>query len=418
MGPEPDPPEPERHDPNPFGANPFGPGPNPFGFDLAQLMEMLQSPGPVNMKVALSTAEAAATTDPETGVQQPEPPLAAADRAGFDAVVQAAQIAVAGTTGLSAALTVPARGVGRTEWAQTTLAGLEPVLAALAGALGRSQAPPAPDAAPGTMAPDALIGMMMQQFVPVLLGAWAGTMIGHLSHHALGQYDLPLPLTGDPALQFVVRNVDAFAEEWSLPADELRYALALREVVHGAQRSVPWVRDRLVRLASEYVGAYEMRMEAFGDAFGEIDPMNPGSMESLEELADPDRLLGAMRSERQAPLLAELQRFVSVLEGYTDAVAAELGAAMVASHVRIDEALRRHRLERGEAAMFVDRLLGLELDRDHYEAGGAFCRGVLERSDGAFGPLNRLWDAEAMVPTPAELEAPGLWLARIDLPED
>jgi uncharacterized protein (DUF2342 family) len=89
---------------------------------------------------------------------------------------------------------------------------------------------------------------------------------------------------------------------------------------------------------------------------------------------------------------------------------------MVASHVRIDEALRRHRLDRGEAGVFVDRLLGLELDRDHYEAGVAFARGVVERSDDTLDQLNRLWDREEMVPTRNELLAPGLWLARIDLP--
>ena len=32
--------------------------------------------------------------------------------------------------------------------------------------------------------------------------------------------------------------------------------------------------------------------------------------------------------------------------------------------------------------------------------------------------LNRLWEAERMLPTPAELDAPGLWLARIELPEE
>ena len=90
---------------------------------------------------------------------------------------------------------------------------------------------------------------------------------------------------------------------------------------------------------------------------------------------------------------------------------------MVASHVRIDEAVRRHRLERGEAATFVDGLLGLQLDRDHYEAGLAFCRGVVERSDGSLDQLNRLWTDETMVPTQSELTAPGLWLARIDLPD-
>jgi putative hydrolase len=257
--------------------------------------------------------------------------------------------------------------------------------------------------------------MLFAMMMPLLLGGWAGSMIGLLAHRALGQYDLPLPLDGPPTLLFAARNVDAFAEEWSLPVDELRYALALREVVHGAQRSVPWVRERLLRCASAYVNAYEVQTEAMESQFGGLDPSDPSSMEAIARLADPDVLLGAMRSERQAPLLAELQRFVSVLEGYTDVVVEALGERMVTAHGRLDEALRRHRLERGDATGFVDRLLGLELDRGHYETGVAFCRGVMERSAGSFDQLNRLWSHESMVPTEAELVAPGLWLARIDL---
>ena len=50
---------------------------------------------------------------------------------------------------------------------------------------------------------------------------------------------------------------------------------------------------------------------------------------------------------------------------------------------------------------------------DDYARGAAFCAGVIERA--GLDGLNRLWTDEAMVPTPSELEAPGLWLARIDL---
>ncbi len=32
--------------------------------------------------------------------------------------------------------------------------------------------------------------------------------------------------------------------------------------------------------------------------------------------------------------------------------------------------------------------------------------------------LRRLWNGERELPTPAEVDAPGLWLARIDLPDD
>ncbi len=384
--------------------------------EFQEFLRMLQSPGPVNMEIARKTAHEKAAHDDETDAPKPDPPVAPNAAAAFDDVVRAVQLLVAEATSMSGALTVPARTVDRKTWADATLTGLEPVLAALATALEQEDVTPASDD-PAAASLDAIFTGMMPKLVPFILGFASGGMIGALSHHALGQYDLPLPLTGEPAMSFVVSNVDAFAQEWALPNDELRYALALREVVHGAQRSVPWVREHLVRLASSYVGAYEPRGEALEDLFSGLDLSDPASIAGIEQVLDPTALLDAMRSERQEPLLEQLQRFVSVLEGYTDVVVATLGERMVASHVRIDEALRRHRLERGSAATFVDRLLGLQLDRDHYEAGLTFCRGVVERSGGTLEQLNRLWIREELVPTQSELAAPGLWLARIDLPE-
>lgn len=403
---------------------PLGPGfPNPFGFDLEQLMRMLQTQGPVNLDIARQVATAVATADPETGETISEPPIDEATRATFDSVVRAAQVTVAETTGIAGTLGVPSACVDRAGWAHATIDGLVPVLTSLAGALQRSgdaegpgdEAIP-PDLASSEFAPEMggdIGAFLMQSLLPLLLGVWSGSMIGQLAHHALGQYDLPLPLHGPPTQRFLVRNVEAFGEEWALPADELRYALALREVVHGAQRSVPWVRDELERLASEYVGAYEVQPDALQEQLGDINLSDPSSMAGFTQLGDPSLLLGAMQSPRQAPLLESLQRFVSVLEGYTDVVVEMLGERMITSHARIDEALRRHRLDRGESAAFVDRLLGLQLDRGHYDDGVAFSRGVVER--GGVEQLNRLWAGAEMMPTRNELEAPGLWIARIDL---
>jgi putative hydrolase len=228
---------------------------------------------------------------------------------------------------------------------------------------------------------------------------------------------LQLPLSGEPRLVFVASNIDAFANDWSLPLTDLRFALALREVVHGAQRSVPWVRERLVRLSTEYVQGYELNPEALADQFGglvDLDFSDPASFESLDlPAADPGALLDAMQTPEQQPVLEQLQRLAAVLEGYADTVVDAVGEPLVPSLTQIEEALRRHRVDRGRAADFVDRMLGLELGRDHYERGHAFCRGVVERA-GLEG-LDRLWESEAMVPTPNELAAPGLWLARINL---
>ena len=383
-------------------------------FDLNELMRMLQAPGPVNWEVARRVASEMSTGDDDAAERSVDPPM----RETIVDIARAAQTHIAGATGLSNALGVPVDVVDRAEWAQRTLNGLEPVVVALAEALSPAvqteidEAPP-PDFS-GT--PFAAFGPdIASALAPMAIGWMAGSLAGLLSQFALGQYDLPLPLAGAPRLAFVASNIDAFGHDWSLPAADLHFALALREVVHGAQRSVPWVRERLVRHSTAYVGGYELRLDALADqfeSFANIDISDPAAMEKLE-LPDPGAVLDTMQTPAQQPILEELQRFAAVLEGYADTVVDAVGEPLIPSLTQIEEALRRHRVDRGRAAAVVDRMLGLQVGRDHYEQGHAFCRGVVERA-GLEG-LDRLWESEAMVPTPNELDAPGLWLARIDL---
>jgi putative hydrolase len=139
---------------------------------------------------------------------------------------------------------------------------------------------------------------------------------------------------------------------------------------------------------------------------------------------DPERVLGAMQSPEQAAPREELQRLTAVIDGYADHVLGVIGHRLIPTFDRIHEAKQRHRVERGEAERFIGALLGLELERAHYERGQAFVEGVVARA--GLDGINRLFDSEAMLPTPSELDAPGLWLARIgvdagdeldDLPE-
>jgi len=373
-------------------------------------MRVLQSPGPVNWEVARQVAGWVALGGGQ------EAPVDGAAQAQFDELARAAQTHVVAETGLASTFAVPTRTIGRQAWAELHLDALRPVLTALATNLGRAMQEPGGGPLPGLPGEEAggadpfagLVGML----APALLGLQAGSMIGHLATHALGRYDLPLPTSDDPSLCFVVANVDAFEEAWSLPRDDLRFAVALHEVVHAAERSVPWVRDRLVALATRYVSGYELDEDAFEARFGRIDPADPSSFSEIA--ADPATLVGAMQTPAQREVLADLQALVSVLAGYADDVLRRVGRRLIGSFDQIQEALQRHRLEQGEAGRFVELLLGVAVDREHYERGSAFCAGVVERE----GPdaLNRLWEGEAMLPTRSELEAPGLWLARIDMP--
>jgi len=409
----PDPGDDEDGPEQPFGFGlpglPGGvPGLPGFGdLDLSQLMGMLASPGPVNWEIAKQIARNVATEG------RPERPIDPAAPVEFAELARAAQTHVAELTGLAATLATPVRVLGAVEWAELHLDALKPVLEDLARTLGaalQSELQSDLDAEGGASDPMAAI---MPMLTPVLLGLQAGSMIGYLALHALGRYDLPLPSADAPSLCFVAHHIDDFESAWSLPRADLRFTLATHEVVHAAVRSVPWVNQRLVRLASEYVRAYRLDLGAIEDRFGMLDPSDPQSFEALA--ANPRDILGAMQSPAQNAVQERLRVFATVLEGYADTVIARVTDRLVPTGAQIHEAFTRHRIERGEAGHFVDALLGIDLGRDDYERGRRFCDGVVERA--GLDGLNRLWSDEGRVPTTPELEAPGLWLARIDLPD-
>lgn len=417
--------EPEDNEPDKGGdpAQPFPALPGfPFGggsFDLAQMMQVLQSPGPVNWEMARQVADWIAV---EGGPERPIDPDAHNE---FEELVGAAQAHVLAETGLSATLSAPIRTLGPKEWATLHLDALKVVLEALATNLGQAMREQSADADDVPVEPQdmpfgipglgpEMLGGILQMLAPALLGMQAGSMVGYLAQHSLGRYDLPLPTSDAPSLWFVVQNVDAFEEAWSLPRQDLRFYVATHEVVHAATRSVPWVRELLVQLSTEYVSGYEVDPGAFEARFGSIDPSDPASLSAVAE--EPDALLGAMQSPRQDDARQRLQLLTSVLEGYADSVLERIGQRLIPSFGQIHEAMKRHRVERGEAERFIEGLLGLKLDRECYEQGEAFCQGVVERA-GTEG-LNRIWESERLLPTPAELAAPGLWLARIDLPDE
>lgn len=384
----------------------------PFDFDLSSvdfsaLTRALQSSGPLNWEVASQIAPVVATEGKD------EPPIAPEARAELEELAHAAQTHVVGETGLAATFAASVRAIDRKEWTELHLDALKPVLERLATTFGGafqteglelSDIPAPPETA------EAIAGLL-PMLAPLLLGVQAGSMVGYLAQHALGRYDLPLPTADEPSLCFVVRNIDEFEADWSLERTDLRFYLAIHEVVHAAERSVPWVRQRLLDLATEYVSAYDVDPTTLSIRLGDIDPADPSSLQALTE--HPNELLGAMRSERQQEILQRVRVMHAVVEGYADVVLTSVGARLISSFDRIHEAMARHRLERGDAERFVEGLLGLATGREDYERGAAFCDGVIERA--GIDALHRLWTGPEMTPTPNELDAPGLWLARIDL---
>ncbi|HEY8057839.1 MAG TPA: zinc-dependent metalloprotease [Acidimicrobiales bacterium] len=390
--------DPPDGEPDPFQGIPF----------LGDLAKILRQQGAVSWDAAGQLAFQVATGG------ESEPNVDPLERIRLEELARVAELQVAQATGLSLSTTgraVTVAPVTRTQWVQASLPAFRPRFERLAGSLA------APDpAGPETGDPAAMLGNLMGMMTPMLVGMAAGSMVGHLASTSFGVYDLPIPRPPTDELIVVGRNVDEFAADWSLPDDDLRLWVCLHEMTHHAVLGLPHVRARLDDLLNRYAAGFEADPNALEERFGQLDISDAEGMAGLQSMFnDPEAILGAVQSPAQRALLPQLDALVAVVIGYADHVMDSIGEGLISSYGMLAEALRRRRVTTDESSRFVERLLGLELTQDQCDRGEAFVAGVVERA-GNRG-LERLWRSERELPTPAEVDAPGLWLARIDLPD-
>jgi putative hydrolase len=259
-----------------------------------------------------------------------------------------------------------------------------------------------------------LFGNLPQVLGPFLFGMQAGSMVGQLAFRAMGQYDLPMPRPARDELMLVPGSIDAFASDWSLPADDARLWVCLRETTNNAVLGRPHVRARLDQLIADYVGAFRPNPNALEERLSEFDPTDPSSLQAA--LGDPETLLGELQNDEQRRLQVPLRALLAAVVGYVDYVMDSVGKRLIGAYGPLTEALRRRRLEETGGTRILGQLFGVALDEASYQRGQSFVRGIVERA-GDEG-LGRLWQSDRLLPTPAELDAPGLWLARIELPDN
>lgn len=387
--------------------------PDPFrGMPLfGDLSKLFAQQGIIGWDAARQLALSVAT---DGGSEPNVDPLA---RIQFESLARVAELQIAAATGLPSSrsgLGVTITPVTRGQWVASSLEAWRPLFEALAGSLDNS-----PNDAEEIAAGDPMgfLAPLMKMVGPMMLGMTAGSMVGHLARRSFGQYDLPIPRSGGDELQVIPANLDAFGEEWSLPADDLRLWVCLQEVTVHSVLLVPHVRARLDDLLTRYVSSFEPDPGALEASLGALDIGDPSALQDLElTFGDPQTLLGAMQSPAQRALLPGYEALIAAIVGYVDHIMDTVGSTLLTNYSMLAEALRRRRVEADPSDRFVERLLGLELTQAAYDRGSAFVAGIVERA-GAEG-LSRLWESERTLPTPNELDAPGLWLARIELPAD
>ena len=348
---------------------------------------------------------------------QSEPNIDPPERMAIEQLVRVAELRVADATGLQ-----PARGaalrveaVNRAGWSNRTVSDYGKLFDALARSMTAGLGPDRDDTGDDPMT--VMLAGVTRLIGPTMLALTTGAMVGSLAQHALGGYVLPVPRPAGKPMLIAVPNVDDFGQEWSLDSDDVRMWVCLHEATYCAVFGVDHVRRAVSDLLLRHASSFESNPRRIEEMLGDFDPISSGpeAFARLQsQLGSPDALLGAVRSTAQEALLPQMTALVAAITGYVDHTMDRIGADLISSYDRISEAMRRHRVEASASDRLVERILGLELDQTQYERGAAFAAGVVERA-GTEG-LQRLFSHPDNLPTVAEVDAAGLWLARIDLP--
>jgi putative hydrolase len=381
----------------PFGMDPESLRDAPLFREMQRVMS--SSSGPVNWELARQVAVAGAADSGEDGE------ATEADVHGFDEAVRVAELHVARFTGLEPPTDVAeVRVVRRAEWIAANTESLAEVLEPAARRIGESMDLGGEASLPPEM--QAMSGML-SQLSPLLMGAQVGQVLGFLAQRVLGQFDVAVPRSGTGAVQFVVPNIRRFESDWSLDPTDFRPFVAIHEITHRFEFARPWARERFVEVLDDFLSTLRIDLGSMQARLAAIDTTDP---ESLQQLLEGDEgLFGAELDDEQRLKLGRIQAFMSAAEGYGDHVMHALGSELLPSYGRIEEAMRRYR--EGEAGDPVfERLLGVEMKREQYRAGRAFCDAVVSMTDEA--TLARMWESAEAMPSLPEVAEPRLWLAR------
>ena len=423
------------------------PGPDGGGNSLEQLLgDLLQLmggavPGGGRIELARTLAQGAASNG------QPEGNVDPSERIRFEELARVAEMHVTELTGLSVTPTgapVEVVTVGPGAWAWKTVDDWQFLFDAAPDRASSGPSPgdgggPGPGAGspgdaptpspsglglmdlgpedlvgtgePTVVGPADLVSRWMATMGPILTGLQLGSAVGHLARATLGQYELPIPRPSPTSLLVVPANVEAFAEAWSLPGDEVRLWVCLRDMTINAVLARPHVADRLRGLLTEVVQAMAGDTDALADRLQGLDPSDPDSLQRL--FGDPEAFLGADLAPERHRVSAELTAATTALLGYVDHVLERAGGRLLGGRTALAEAWRRRQVDREASDRTAELLLGLDLGPAQVDRGSAFVDGVVERA-GEEG-LARLWSELQTLPTPAEVDAPGLWLERINL---
>lgn len=228
-----------------------------------------------------------------------------------------------------------------------------------------------------------------------------------------------------PHLLLVAPNVLAVRRQMDLDMLDLPAWVCLHEMTHAVQlAAAPWLGPYLSDSMRMVIGAVVEAVYGGADGAGGTSPRGRGSLPRrgravrLAARAGRGRVLESLMNVTDRAEVASLAAALTFLEGHAEVVLDDVHPNRMPSVHRLRAVLSRSRAADGGigpgpglGSLLLHRLMGLEAKEAQYADGAAFVRSVVTRI-GHEG-LNAVWADPGLLPTPAELARPDVWVRRI-----
>ena len=227
---------------------------------------------------------------------------------------------------------------------------------------------------------------------------------------------------GSPHLLLVAPNVLAVRRQMDLDMLDLPAWVCLHEMTHAVQlAAAPWLGPYLSDSMRMVIGAVvEAAYGGAGNAGPQVRGRRPrrGRAVRIAARAGRGRVLEGLMNVTDRSEVASLAAALTFLEGHAEVVLDDVHPNRMPSVHRLRAVLSRSRAADGGigpgpglGSLLLHRLMGLEAKEAQYADGAAFVRSVVTRI-GHEG-LTAVWTDPALLPTPAELARPDVWVRRV-----
>ena len=232
--------------------------------------------------------------------------------------------------------------------------------------------------------------------------------------------------SSSPHLLLVAPNVLAMRRQLDLDMLDLPAWVCLHEMTHAVQLAAapwlgPYLSDSMRMVIGAVVGAVYGGPGGGGGADGTGEQglrRRPGRAARIAARAGRGRVLEGLTNFKERSEVASLAAALTFLEGHAEVVLDDVHPNRLPSVHRLRAVLSRSRAADagigpgpGLGSLLLHRLMGLEAKEAQYADGAAFVRSVVTRI-GHEG-LNAVWADPELLPTPAELARPDVWVRRV-----